>query len=159
MKDQYDGHQRAVDIEPGDLVLVHDPTRVGKLTVPWTGPHRVVGRQSEVDFVVRHLKSGKESVIHAQRLKRYVPWSARVSVQRDGKVPDDDLDKLPLAATRTSHDSREGGDVAGPPTRSSWLSLGSPRRHERMRFQGGGPIRKAGDDGHFTGDFTHSVSS
>lgn len=77
-KQRYDATHRDVAYKPGQMVLVFTPFRrkgrSEKLLHRWHGPHKVVRKISDVNYVVQIRKAGgkvDEDTIHVQRLKPY----------------------------------------------------------------------------------------
>lgn len=59
----------------GDLVMLFAPRRITgrskKLSRLYKGPYRVVRQTSPVNYKIVSLETGRESVVHVSRLKRY----------------------------------------------------------------------------------------
>ena len=75
-KTLYDRQKQGCPFNAGDWVWLHNPAvprgRSRKLHRPWTGPHRVRKRLSEVVYCLQHLQRPRyQPVVHFNRLKRY----------------------------------------------------------------------------------------
>ena len=76
-KEYYDRRQYAVELAPGTLVLLHNPThKVGlavKLQERFTGPYRVQRRLSNVNYEISHLQTQQVLTTHVRRIILYYP--------------------------------------------------------------------------------------
>ena len=76
-KEKYDKRQRLVEFQPNEVVFVHTPTlpRIDgtrklkrKLALAARDPCRILKKMGLVTYLVRNLVTGKEQVVHVQRL-------------------------------------------------------------------------------------------
>ena len=56
-----------------DQVIIHTPTRQGKLASQWIGPAVVINKHSDLLYRVRFPDTNKTAVVHVRRLARYHP--------------------------------------------------------------------------------------
>ena len=73
-KRYYDRNVRVVNYDIGDLVRrnqrkIIKGTKSSKLTRNWTGPWYIVKRLSDVLYQIRHSKTSKPVIIHADNLQ------------------------------------------------------------------------------------------
>lgn len=72
-KKYYDTKTQNKVFEPGNLVLLYDPTvkrgRSKKLKKPWLGPYKVLKKINEVNYLIK--KGRKEYTTHVNRLKPF----------------------------------------------------------------------------------------
>ena len=75
-KDYYDVKVNGTPYELNDLVWLHNPAvkpgHTKKLSRPWEGPFVVVGKPSEVTYMVRKKGTKKQKTVHFNRLKPFV---------------------------------------------------------------------------------------
>lgn len=75
----YNRNTAPVIIDVGDIVYLHTPVvqlhKSKKLTSPYKGPYRVIEQTGDLNFRTRHLDSGKCSIVHVNRLKRYATFA------------------------------------------------------------------------------------
>ena len=68
----YDRGARATTYEVGQEVLLLVPVRHNKMMAGWTGPHKVVSKASEVNYVIdRTDKPGAHRTYHVNMMKPY----------------------------------------------------------------------------------------
>lgn len=79
-KRHYDQSVRLVTYAEGDIVWLHSPVkkqgRSFKLTRPWTGPYLIVTKISDVTFRIQASPRSRPQIIHADRLKPCVGFTA-----------------------------------------------------------------------------------
>lgn len=72
-KQHYDKKTSTKEFNPGELVLLHDPSvkrgRSKKLKRPWIGPYKILSKLNEVNYKIK--KGRKELIIHVNRLKPF----------------------------------------------------------------------------------------
>jgi hypothetical protein len=67
-------------------------TGPSKKSVPrWTGPYRVVKCESDWDFVIEHLVTGKTFHSHSSRLKFYCDQDLNVTVDLKQQITHDEM--------------------------------------------------------------------
>ena len=94
-KSQYDKHvNHERTFQAGDLVcIVDDKPKIGKnikLVKRWTGPYVVTKMISDTNALIRRKPTGKDEIVHVQRLKIYhsLPTNyAEGHLNRDGEPP------------------------------------------------------------------------
>ena len=80
--------------QPGDFVLLCEDTgrpRRDKLSPHYTGPYMVI-TQIKNDVSCRHLASGVTSVLHVEKLKRYVGSHAQAKEAANAECDQYDVD-------------------------------------------------------------------
>lgn len=104
--------------EAGDKVYVHNPVKpagtCAKFHCPWTGPHTIKERMSDVTYRVK-LAGGGEAVLHTNRLKPAYPededQSEESTTEEGPRVPDEEAalssDEEPQPEERRSSPSEE----------------------------------------------------
>jgi hypothetical protein len=73
-KARYDATHKPVEFALDQLVLVWTPPQVlgsQKLERKFRGPYRVIAKKSDVTYKVKHETSGKEMVVHINRMVEY----------------------------------------------------------------------------------------
>ena len=72
---RYNAHQKVLTLQPKDLVLVHVPTRAGKLATNHIGPAEVIDAvdDSQLLYRVRFPNSNHSPIVHVRRLTKYYP--------------------------------------------------------------------------------------
>ena len=82
-KNRIDQGRYETTFVPGDAVLLYEPSQAegrkagrggSKLTPSFTGPHTVVRRRGDVNYVVRHATRGTEETFHVNAMRLYLPW-------------------------------------------------------------------------------------
>jgi Integrase zinc binding domain/Integrase core domain len=90
MKSRYDRVVTGTTFSVGDKVWLFNPRRrVGfspKLQNNWEGPYVVISKINDVVFRIRNLSSRKLSVVHIDRLSRYISRNEDVSNLGGGSV-------------------------------------------------------------------------
>ncbi|GLV33191.1 hypothetical protein CBL_20071, partial [Carabus blaptoides fortunei] len=89
---QYNKKTRPVELKEGDFAYLLDvtiqPGLSRKLGKPWKGPYKLVKRTSPVNFVIKDISSGKEQVVHVNRLKLCRSEVAEEEEEIEEKPPD-----------------------------------------------------------------------
>ena len=82
----YDSKRKHVVFKEGDSVLVYTPIRkVGfseKLISRYLGPYVIVKRASDVSYLIREPRSGKQEFVHVSRMKMYWDRNTILEVER-----------------------------------------------------------------------------
>jgi hypothetical protein len=61
----------SLDLKKNDLVMVKVPTREGKLANQFIGPCRIIQKLSDVNYIVRDVRTSRDMRVHVQRLSKY----------------------------------------------------------------------------------------
>ena len=62
-----------------DDISVLDASKAPKKWTPvWTGPHRVIGKNSTNNYVIFHREKSKPINTHVNRLLKFEPWSKQI---------------------------------------------------------------------------------
>jgi hypothetical protein len=68
----YDRQATVTNLQTGDVVYLHNPTRTPKLSKKfrrfWAGPYRIRRRTANLNYVIED-QEGKEQFVHINRLK------------------------------------------------------------------------------------------
>ena len=70
---KHDALQKFLTLQPKDQVIIHTPTRQGKLASQWIGPAVVISKHSDLLYRVRFPDTNKTAIVHVRRLARYHP--------------------------------------------------------------------------------------
>jgi hypothetical protein len=88
-KNAYDEKQHGIQFIPGEEVALFCPN-VGKTRRQWRAGYFVVKMLTDVNVLIKHERSGKESEVHVKRLAR-VTWGKKYEEGKEykGKEPEE----------------------------------------------------------------------
>eukprot|EP00118_Oscarella_pearsei_P018893 m.196972 g.196972 ORF g.196972 m.196972 type:complete len:1094 (+) comp39535_c1_seq2:160-3441(+) len=110
-KEAHDACHHDVEFEEGRLVLLYTPVvkpgQSRKLQRKWAGPYRVAKKCSEVNYLIRHVTTGKESRVHVRRLRPFI------SSPREPASPEESDEERSSGEDESDEGVAEEGDEAG----------------------------------------------
>jgi len=74
-KRNYDVRTKFIQYSIGDKVLLKLPETPGKFKNFWGGLYTIIDKKSDLNYVIKRDKDGKISLVHINRLKRFIPRS------------------------------------------------------------------------------------
>jgi hypothetical protein len=88
-KKQYDKKQKDICFNPGEEVAVFFPVG-GKTRRQWRAGYEVVSMKSDVNVLIREIKTGKEQQVHVKRVAR-VSWGPEYEKDKEykGREPEE----------------------------------------------------------------------
>lgn len=124
--------RRLKEFQEGDTVYLHVPVKPAhvsaKFHCPWTGPHRVKARTSDVNYRIQ-LSQGGEVVVHVDRLK---PAYARGESSEEEEEEGMEFHGSPPAAAPNPEMEEEEDWLEGPGWSGAELGAGPHRQEERV---------------------------